>query len=258
MKILKIMGKIVLTLISAYFLFFVLLISIFIVLIGINPPSSEFSGLYLVILFYPFFYLGEVIGFFGLIIIFVPLFFLNVYFTLRLVFNLQKSTSLKILGVIIFVPVGMFLFAQCNPANKLTSLEDVNELGVKSARINDVSQCDKRIASKHLSSRENCYRVAAVFSGNKDFCDLTRDADYCYDDVDTADNLYKKFCPAITREECFKKHCFYDDYADSIDYDLSSCVTRKAKELLDAAYCDLIAGETNAQHFERCLERAPG
>jgi len=264
MNLFKKFGKVILVLFVAYFLAFLVIGSIMRVDSGMNPPSSEFSGLGFYLLFFPFF---ELLGFFGMNSLFyllLPFGFILTYIALVYVFKTSKKTAFIMIGVFFALIIALNLFASYNPANKVTSLEGIEELGLQSARDGNISLCKDKIAEEQVSSRETCYHIAASFSGNEEFCQLSRDQNYCSYNVKTANNLVNKVCiNGESRIDCLLKTCFPDGLSGEVVDNFVYCIWGKATEFNDKTWCNLISegtttlyeGQgTNTYYFDLCNE----
>lgn len=257
-------GKVILVLFVAYFLAFLVMGSIMRVDSGMNPPSSEFSGLGFVLLFFPFFALLDFFGMNSLFYLLLPLGFVSTYIVFVYVFKMSKKMAFMVIGIFFVLIIALNFFASHNPENKVTSLEGIEELGLQSARDGNISLCKDKIAEGHVSSRETCYHIAASFSGNEEFCQPSRDRDYCYYNVKTANNLVDKVCiNEESRIDCLLKTCFPNGLFGGFVDNFIHCISNKARKFNDKTWCNLISegtttlyeGQgTDTYYFDLCNE----
>ncbi len=260
LKLLKVFGW----LFVAYFLLFVVTVSVYYLYIQYYPPMSEFSGMGIFIMFSPFFSFAEWIdnfigGFPNFLIGFVIWFLLFVVINFLLLRPRLKWGIFLSLFPLFFVAI-LYLFYTINPSRVANGPEGIFELGKEAGIKGDYELCLNEIPGNQISLREQCTGIAAVFSGDKTFCDEHhRSKEWCLNYVETANNFVKLKCAEdLSREKCLSKYCFHPYGFDSVlnfyESNIVWCMVDQAEGDGDKKWCEGIYGDTNKDESEMCFK----
>ncbi len=186
------------------------------------PTSSEFDGLLLVFLFYPFFLLIDFAGFW------LSIFVSSVLFLLLTLVVLEIKPRKVILGTIGIISFLLLVYSvnsmeYVDSLKPITTYEEAFLLGKEAALSGDYGLCAAKKSSESLM--EGCLKIAAIYSGDRSFCDEEKGiGNDCYKDTGTANNFVDLRCEDnLSRAECLDKYCFLPGNSYEYSWYINSC-----------------------------------